>query len=228
MNDSSLKWTSHCELFEGVSADEAPEFLHCLGAAARKYPRGTSIAVAGEPFSGLGIVTAGIAVVTKESVSGDRHIMAVLGPGNLFGEMVAFSNAQVWPASVMAQEACEVIFLATGRIVSQCEKQCPFHRQLIRNMLRIISNKALLLNRKVEYLSLPGVRAKVAAYLLEQYGKAGTRVLMLPLNRNELADFLNVARPALSREMGRMRDEGIIDYHRSSVKIMNLDALKRS
>lgn len=227
MKGHSLEWTAKCELFDGVSIDEAPEFLYCLGAAIHKYSRNTSIAIAGEPFSGLGIITSGSAVVTKESASGDRLIMAVLGPGMLFGEIVAFSEAPVWPATVMAQEACEVIFLAAGRIVGQCEKQCPFHRQLIRNMLRILSDKALLLNRKVEYLSLPSVRAKVASYLMEHYRKAGTRVLMLPLDRNELADFLNVARPALSREMGRMRDEGIIDYHRSSVKIVDLEALKR-
>ena len=94
------------------------------------------------------------------------------------------------------------------------------------NMLNIISNKALILNRKVEYLSIRSIRGKIIHYLLEQYKHKGKNNFTLPLNRTELADFLNIPRPSLSREMCRMRDEGLIDFHRSSIKINNVENLK--
>ena len=93
-------------------------------------------------------------------------------------------------------------------------------------MLKIISEKALMLNRKVEYLALISVRQKIATYLLEQYKITKSKTFLLPLNRQELAEFLNVSRPSLSREMCRMRDEGIIDFHMSTIKILDLDVLK--
>jgi CRP-like cAMP-binding protein len=94
-------------------------------------------------------------------------------------------------------------------------------------MLGIVSDKALLLNRKVEYLTLKSLREKIAAYLLEQSKKTGTTTFMLPFTRHELADYLNVARPSLSRELGRMKAEGLIDFHGASVKITAVEALKR-
>ena len=96
------------------------------------------------------------------------------------------------------------------------------------NMLSVVSEKAINLNRKVEYLAMKSLRAKLSRFLLEQYKKAGKTMFVMPLNRSELSDFLNVSRPSLSREMCRMRDEGIIDFYRSSVQILDEEALKKA
>ena len=94
-------------------------------------------------------------------------------------------------------------------------------------MLGILSAKALFLNQRVEYLAIKGMREKISTYLLEQYKINNKNTFTLPLKRTEWADFLNVSRTALSRELGRMRDEGIIEFYRTSVKINNLVMLKR-
>lgn len=227
MTAKEAQRVAECALFRGVSGEELTKMLQCLQPIRRRYDKGASIAVAGEPFTGVGIVVSGGAAVTKESAAGDRLILAMLEPAMMFGEMVAFSDTAVWPATVVAQSECEIMFIPSHRIIGQCESGCTFHRRLIHNMLAIVSNRALMLNRKVEYLLLRSVREKVATYLLEQHGRAGKATFVLPLDRNEMADFLNVARPALSREMGRMRDEGLIDFHRASVKILDPEALRR-
>jgi CRP-like cAMP-binding protein len=110
--------------------------------------------------------------------------------------------------------------------VGECQKLCPWHGKLIENMLMMVSERALALSRKVEYLSIKSIRGKISTYLLERYKITGKTTFMLPVNRNELADFLNVSRPSLSREMCNMRDEGIIDFHRASVQIKDVEALK--
>jgi CRP-like cAMP-binding protein len=92
-------------------------------------------------------------------------------------------------------------------------------------MLLIVSERALTLNRKLEYLTIRSMRTKIATYLLEQRKLTGKNTFVMPLKRNDLADFLNVSRTALSREMGRMRDDGLIDFYRSSVKLTDVERL---
>jgi CRP-like cAMP-binding protein len=140
--------------------------------------------------------------------------------------MAAFSGNRIWPATVIAQTDCSVMYVPSDKLVGQCAASCTGHRKLIMNMLGILSRKAMTLSRQLEYLSIRSMRGRIAAFLLEQYKKSGQLTFMLAMNRNELADFLNVTRPSLSREMCRMRDEGILDFHRSSVQIKDAAALK--
>lgn len=221
-----LKVLSECELFKGISPDELNMVFECLKPKVSSYEKNEWVTIAGEKFTGLGVVLSGEVVVAKENAAGNRVIMAVNGPGEMFGEMAAFSGDGVWPVTVVARGACTVMFLPAGKIVGNCERSCLSHRQLITNMLEIVSGKALMLHRKVEYLAIKSMRGKISAFLLEQYKRTGKATFTMPLKRNELADFLNVSRPSLSREMCRLRDEGVIDFHRESIKIKEVDTLR--
>lgn len=223
------KWLSLLRssgLFAEIPEDELLMMLECIRPEIEQYAKNSFIALAGEPFRGIGIVLSGTVTVAKEDLAGNRSILSLLGPGEMFGEMAAFSGKRVWPATVVAQTDTTVFFLAPEKIIGNCARQCVSHRHLILNMLKIISNKALVLNKKLEYLSIKNVREKIGTFLLEQYAQSGQSTFMLPMNRNELADFLNITRPSLSREMGRLRDEGIIDFHRASIQLKNIDALR--
>lgn len=225
------KWLgaiSKCLLFKGMTPDELKGVLSCLKPNMGSYARNECVAVVGGKMIGLGVVLSGDIVVSKENVAGNRVIIAIDGPGEVFGEIAAFSGSVVWPATVMARGACEVMFLPVEKIVNSCEKACASHKMMISNMLKIISDKALALHRKVDYLAIKSMRGKISTYLLEQYKRTGGKAtFIIPLKRNELADFLNVSRPSLSREMSRLMEEGIIDYHRASIKIKDLDSLKK-
>jgi CRP-like cAMP-binding protein len=93
-------------------------------------------------------------------------------------------------------------------------------------MIRVISKKACDLNRKVEYLSLKTINGKLSKYLLEQSVRSSNTTFKLPMNREKLADFLNVSRPSMSRELGKMRDNGIIEFHKDSIRIKDVEKLK--
>lgn len=199
--------------------------LSCLNFRIRRFGRNEYANQAGDAFDGLGVILSGQAAVIKENSEGDRMILSILKPGDLFGEMAAFSDIRKWPATVIAQTDCEIMYVPPDKLVGQCEHSCMGHRKLIMNMLGILSKKALMLSRKLEYLSIRSMRGRIASFLLEQCKKTGQTTFLLPMNRNELADFLNVTRPSLSREMSRMREEGIIDFHRSSIQVKNMNAL---
>jgi CRP-like cAMP-binding protein len=218
---------SKTELFAGLDKYEIANMVRCLEPKIIEYERSDFIAIAGEEFRGIGIILEGDAMAYKENVAGTRVMMKLLEPGDVFGEIVAFSTQSGWPVTVEAQRQCKVLFISRERIVGECRQMCPWHRRIIENMLMVVSERALALSRKVEYLSIKSIRGKISTFLLEQHGKTGKTMFMLPMNRNELADFLNVSRPSLSREMCNMRDEGVIDFHKASVRIKDIEALRR-
>ena len=82
-----------------------------------------------------------------------------------------------------------------------------------------------MMYKRLEYLTIKGIQSKIATFLADSYKETGNTYIKMPFNRNELAEFLNVSRPSMSREMAKMRDEGIIDFHLSTVKIMDINKL---
>ena len=118
-------------------------------------------------------------------------------------------------------------FMTPDRIVGSCPNMCVGHRTMIRNMLGIVSEKAVEQSCNIRYLAMKSIREKVCAYLLDQYAQATQIAFALPFNRDELAEYLSVSRPSLSRELGHMRAEGLIDFHRSEFVIRNEAALRQ-
>ncbi|NLK52296.1 MAG: Crp/Fnr family transcriptional regulator [Syntrophomonadaceae bacterium] len=222
-----LKKLSDCLLFQGINVEELDLMLQCLNPKVVNYSRNELITVAGEKFTGVGVILDGEVAITKENAVGNRMLLTLLGGGDIFGEMAAFARKEVWSTTVLAQESSIIMFLPPDKIIGNCENVCVHHRQLILNLLRIISDNAFLLERKLEYLAIKSLRGKISTFLLEEYKRTGKSTFLLPLNRNELADFLNVSRPSLSREMGRMRDEGMIDFHRASMKLIDIACLRQ-
>ena len=221
-----LEEVSKTSLFQGIETDDLLTMLNCLKPRVCAYNRHDYIVTGGDAYESVGILLNGAATVSKENAKGNRIVMTRLKQGDIFGEIIAFSRQMTWPATVQAQEPCVVLFLPRGKIVGECDRMCSCHRTLIQNFLRVISERAMMLNKKVEYLTIKSMRGKICTYFLEQYFKEGTASITLTLNRNELSDFLNVSRPSMSREMGKMRDEEIIDYHLTTVKILDIERLK--
>ncbi|MBF7096402.1 Crp/Fnr family transcriptional regulator [Alkalibacter mobilis] len=213
-------------LFEDIDDYSIDQLLSCLKPAIKKYKKNELIAMAGDPFISIGVILEGQVTVTKENMAGNKIVISLLNPGEMYGEMIAFSNQSIYPVTVEATKDTTVMLLDKSAIVGQCPKMCSWHKSLIQNMLKIVSNRALMLNKKVEYLSIKSMRGKLSAYFVDQQKKAKGKVLNLDMNRNELSDFLNVSRPSMSREMAKLREEGIIDYKKNQITILDLESLK--
>ncbi|EGD49087.1 transcriptional regulator, Crp/Fnr family [Ruminiclostridium papyrosolvens DSM 2782] len=215
-----------CELFENFDNKQIISIIECFSPKIYSFNKGDYIVMAGSRYQGLGILLEGNGVITKENAAGNRVMMNHIKPGSIFGEVIAFSGTEKWPSNVQAQTNCQVMFIENEMIINQCSDACSHHSQLIRNLLKSVSTRAIMLNRRVEYLSMKGINSKIACFLLEYMDKSGSNTFRLPVNRNEMAEFLNISRPSLSREMGAMRDMGIIEFHKEAVKIIDADKLK--
>jgi CRP-like cAMP-binding protein len=215
-------------LFRGIGPEALNTMLVCLKPRVHRCKQREVIAVYGQPFHGVGVVASGSLALTRETSSGNRIMLGIITPGQIFGETAAFSDTRVWPATVIAQEDSVVLFLPADRIVSSCSNVCRSHNTLIMNTLGIVSNRALFMSQQIEHLSARNNRAKLSGYLLEIYRQQRKVDLTLPMKRHELADYLNMPRPSLSRELCLMRDGGLIQFHGSSVKLMDIHRLEES
>jgi len=213
-------------LFEGISEENRASMLACIGARAAEFPRGADIVRAGEQTRGVGVLLAGEAQVCKEDAFGRRSIITDLGKGDVFGEVFVCAGIRKSPVTVIALADAAALFLDYERMINTCSASCPFHAMLIRNMLKILAQKNLGLNRKIDYLTIKSLRGRIAAYLLSLASEQAWETVRVPFDRNGLADYLGADRSALSRELGRMRDEGLVAYHKNEFHILEREKLR--
>lgn len=215
-------------LFSGIPVQETVKLLECLWPRLEMYRKDEFVFLTGDAVRGMGLLLSGRLAVIKENALGQQLIITVLEPGDMLGEVAVFAGVEQFPSSVRTLAESVVVYLSQEQIVGICSEGCDSHRKMMMNMMTILANKALLLNKKVEYLSIKTIRSKICALLYEHGQKAGSlRRFVLRMNRNDMADFLNVPRPSISRELCLLRDEGVIRFDRSEFEILDEMKLKQ-
>jgi len=215
-----LSLLKDCSLFRGVEEGELAALLKCMEARAVRYGKGETIFHAGDPAARVGVVLSGEVQITREDYRGNRSVLAVLGPAQLFGEVFACAGVERLPVRAAAAMDSEILLVSCARIITTCSGACLFHNRVVANLLRIVAAKNLVLNQKIELLSQKTTREKLLAFLhLHGEGKEG-RTFTIPYDRQALADYLGVERSAMSAELGKLRREGLIDFHRSTFRLL--------
>ena len=210
-------------LFKGIDGASLKELLPCLDAMIRSYQRQEIILMAGSSAEWIGIVLKGSVKIIKEDIFGNRAIVGSAVKNDMFAEVYACASPQNIPVSVVAADDCLVMWIHFHKIASACSSACEFHTKLIENMMNILASKNLLLSRKIDLLSRKTIRSKIMAFLMDQAEVQKSLMFNIPFSRSELADYLCIDRSALSRELGKMREEGLLDMHRNSFKILSRD-----
>ncbi len=175
--------------------------LDCLGARTIEVSRGEAVFLEGDPAEDIGILLSGAVQIVRNDYSGNRSILADAGPSELFGEAFACAQVRAIPVSVVAVCDSEILLADCRRILHVCGNTCRFHTQLIRRLLRIVAEKNLMLNQKIEIISKRTTREKLMAYLSLQAKKNGSPEFTIPYDRQGLADYLGVERSAMSAEI---------------------------
>ena len=202
------------ELFKGIGPDGLGAMLDCLGARFAPVKKGAILLLSGDAPKFVGIILEGMLHVIRDDYDGNQSLVAVLAPGDMFAEALCCAGVTESPVTVMAGADSKVVLLKFERILHTCPNSCSFHKDLIGNMLRLIAGKNLMLQSHMEILGLKTVRAKFLRYI-ELFGVRHGREVTIPLNREELANYLCVDRSALSHELGKMKKEGLIEYRKN-------------
>lgn len=204
-------------LFDGISFEDFESLLNCLTTKTVRYKKNEIILLSGDIVNFVGLVLSGGIKIIKEDKGGNITILTELSSSELFGEVFACAGIEYSPVTVQASEDCEILFIDYKRIAISCAASCPFHAKLIGNMLKLIAKKNLLLNQKNEILSKRTIRGKLLLFFDNQRGMA--RKFKIPYDREELANYLCVDRSSMSRELCKMRDEGLISFTKNKFEV---------
>ena len=214
---------TQCPLFAGISQEELKSMLSCLDGKIIKTAKGSPVFLEGEPATFVGVVLSGKVQILRTDFYGNRSVLTVVSPGGLFAEAFACAEVETLPVSAIALESTSVLLLDCKRVLTSCPNACPFHSKLVRNLLRGIAQKNLMLTQKIRCMSQKTTREKLMEFLLEQAKQHGSGEFVIPYDRQALADYLGVERSAMSAEISKLRKAGQIDCTGSRFRILTPD-----
>ena len=207
-------------LFKGIEESDLKPLLSCLRSKIVHFDKGQTVFSCGEGIKQFGIVLLGQVQVVQDDYYGNRTILAQIDAGNLFGESFSFAAIKKLPVSVIASAESTLLFIDSHRLAVPCGKACGFHNKLIENMLMIVSTKNIALTQKIEFTSKRTTREKLLAYLSAVATESGSSSFCIPFDRQALADYLGVERSAMSAELSKLRDDGILRFHKNQFELL--------
>lgn len=215
-----IEYLAQTNLFDGIDFNEIAGLLGCIDARCVEYKKDDLIIEEGSAVHDFGIILTGHGRTIKWDTTGKLIIITLLKKGSEVGAMLSASPGHKSPVSVQAQDDVRALFIPFERVFARCNKNCPRHDKLLHNYINVVAKKGLVLHERIDCLLKPTVREKVMAYLIRLSNEQQSKSILLPLNRNEMSEYLNVERSALSRELSCMKRNNIIDYHMNSFKLL--------
>ena len=211
------------DLFEGIPAEALPELLNALGGELKRYAAGTDIMRMGRAPIVTGIILTGAVEVSFLNENADQIDMSIFEAGKSFGETMEGANLSASRMFVKALRDTVILRISFRQLYARTECSDPHLWRFTLNMLRRISQKGIFYQHKIRIMGQKSIRAKLSVYLQAIAGEDGAG--LREMNQTQLARYLGVERSALSREMSHMRDEGLIDYDRKTLRVQQPDFL---
>ncbi len=216
-----MEQLSQLPLFAGMDNGSCLHLLKCFQTSPRSFRAGEAAYTYGSGQGRvLGILQEGQAALVKIDAAGSRTVLERMGPGGVFGELVAFASLPCDSVTLVCETDCVLVFLPQGKLAAPCVKACPCHRQLLENLLGLMSRKAFDLSERVEVLSCRTTREKLLCYFRICAYQKKSLAFTLPFTLSALADYLCVDRSAMMRELKRLREEGVLEASGRQVRFL--------
>mgnify|MGYP000286599034 FL=1 len=203
------------KLFHGTEESDIYSILNCFQAKVLHYKKGEYIIRHGDIINNIMILLDGCLCIQRDDYWGNRSIVNIVNIGEMFGEAYTAHDSKPILNDVTAIKDSSVIFLNINKVLNICSSSCQFHSYIVQNLYFAVSEKNQLLVQKLGYMSKRTTREKLISYLSDQAKIQGSNSFTIPMNRQQLADFLSVDRSAMSKELCKMRDEGLIVFNKN-------------
>lgn len=206
-------------IFRDVGDAELLEMLKCLHAETRTYSKNEFVLHRGDVTGDMGIVLTGSVLVLQEDFWGNRSIISKIPPGSIFAEAFACSGGTAMNVSVQAEKESRIMFINVSRVLTVCPSACSFHSKLISSLLSALAEKNIQAAEKMTHMSRRTTREKLLSYLSAEAERQGKSEFEIPFSRQQLADYLSVERSAMSWELCKLRDNGVLAFKKNHFKL---------
>lgn len=217
MNNQLL--ISRHPLFDKISHEETIHLMQCLQAHQKQYKKGECVAFDGMPVQYVCAVLSGRILMERIDRFGNRYLYTEIASQGLLGEPYLYPDYQGGNVNYTATTDCSILLIEYGRLLHPCSRACLCHQKLIENFIGLLIQKNQSLMQKIEIVSKKSLRDRIQTYLLFLMRQQRSATVTCPLNRTELAEFLCVNRSAMTRELYRMQEEGLIELKKQTVQL---------
>lgn len=217
----------HAELFDNMSTQEILETLSHLSASLHIYRKDEIVCNQGETFFKLGILLEGKAQIRKTYMTNDSIEISTLTVSDSFGEDIVCAGCLIMPYSLQALQNCTLLLIDGSSILNVNKQSSAYMSKFLTNMLRLIAKRSISVSAQVDYRRITSLKKRVSVFLLQYYQETGQCLFTIPLSRHEMANYLSVTRPALSKVLAELKKDEIIDYYKDSFKIENIERLMK-
>ena len=209
-------------MFKNLTKKEILDLFKDSKYTIKNYNKEDIIALEGHPCNSIGLILDG-GVDIKRFLPGDKIIlMSSFSKGNLFGEVITFSDINIYPATVVSNSKTEVMFIDKYDFIDFCSN----HKNILISFLNDITNKIVELNKTVKTISFVSIRQKIVSFLLDENKLQNSNFIKMTKTKTKLAETLGVPRPSLSREFINMKNDNLIDYTNDYVKLLDIEKLR--
>lgn len=203
------------QLFSGIGEEDISTMLSCLQTRLCCYQKGEYVFRQGEHIGSIMVLTEGCLHIQRDDFWGNRSIIGMVGEGEMFGEAYAGPDCGPSLNDVVAVADSAVLFFDVGKVLTVCASGCRFHTMVVKNLFFAISDKNRKLVQKLGHMSKRTTREKLISYLSEEADRQNSASFAIPFNRQQLADFLSVDRSAMSNELCKMRNAGLLHFEKN-------------
>lgn len=209
-------------MFKNKNKSDIIDFFQESNYIINKFPKNNIIALEGSSCKKVGLILDGSIDIKRILTSNNIIHISSLGPGEFFGEVIAFSNTNIYPATVITSKPSEIMFIDKKDFINFCTN----HPNFLEMFLNDLTNKIITLNKSITTLSFTSIRQKISNYLLAEYKLQKSHFIKINMTKQKLSEVLGIPRPSLSRELINMKNLGLIDYSKDFIKILDKDALE--
>ncbi|MGN0362806.1 MAG: Crp/Fnr family transcriptional regulator [Bilifractor sp.] len=212
-------------LFRGLTDEQLQQLLDSDYLHIQQYRKGMQVFDEEDKPVYIMLLISGNLVIAQNTLRGKRMILSrITDPGDTFGEVYVFKQLPSYDMYAETLEPTTILFVKASLLSDKCDKKyLQSADRMVRNQLMMFASKAYTMNRRLRILGSPSIREKIARLLIERQGN-GNRIRVMP--REEMADYLNVTRPSLSREISAMVKEGIIRNEGQTLVILDQEKLE--
>lgn len=220
MHTENTEFLKKTMIFQGMDDNELLDSLDFLRAHEQNFKKGSIILHAGDLTDKMGLVMEGSVTVESDDAWGNRSILSKVEAGEFFAETYAFLPKEPLLVNVIANEDCHILFLRIGSLKQLQNNMEPWMIKFVSNLLMLSMHMNLMLSSRSFHTAPKTIRGRVMAYLNSVSMQKHAREFNIPFDRQQLADYLNLERTALSKELSKMKADGLIDYYKNSFKII--------
>ena len=221
LSDKYLDVIKKSSLFAGIGSNDIEFIYNTLKCKIKSYKSEETIYSYGDKVTAVYLILEGDIIFIREDIWGNSDILTKIEKGQSFGMVYAFSSQKKSDMKAVTSKGCTLLIIPTDNIYKPFSEKHALRERLIKNVIKTLCDKSIFLTEKLTHISQRKLRDKIIAYLSYESIRNNSSSFYIPYSRQQLAEYLCVDRSALSNELSKMQNEGIILFYKNKFTLLS-------